>query len=62
MINAASVPKPTAALATPRQLTRFLCGLTSPASTRGHLRKHARFGMLDTVPFKQVLAFVEEHF
>ncbi len=51
-----------AALATPRQLARFLCGITSPATTRARLRKHDKFGILDTVPFQQVLSFVEEQF
>lgn len=45
---------------TPRQLTRFLCGITSPATTRAKLRSESNlFGLFDTVPFKQVLAFVE---
>ncbi|MCK4342392.1 MAG: RecQ family ATP-dependent DNA helicase [Phycisphaerae bacterium] len=47
------------ALATPRQLTRFLCGITSPATTRAKLRAHALFGALKSVPFREVLAFVE---
>ncbi len=49
------------ALATPRQLTRFLCGITSPATTRAKLRKHALFGTFDSVPFQEVLTFVERH-
>ncbi len=35
-----------AALATPRQMTRFLCGLTSPATTKAKLTKDHRFGEL----------------
>jgi ATP-dependent DNA helicase RecQ len=46
------------ALATPRQLTRFLCGLTSPATSRGKLRGRPEFGMLDRMPFAEVLAAV----
>jgi ATP-dependent DNA helicase RecQ len=49
-----------AALATPRQLTRFLCGLASPATTRGRppLTRHPAFGRLAQVPFPVVLARV----
>jgi ATP-dependent DNA helicase RecQ len=49
-----------AALATPRQLARFLCGLTSPATTRARLRNHADFGRLAATPFADVLKFVEQ--
>ena len=48
------------ALATPRQLTRFLCGIASPATTRAKLRAHALFGVFQSVPFREVLAFVEQ--
>jgi ATP-dependent DNA helicase RecQ len=48
-----------AALAAPRQVARFLCGIASPATTRAKLRKHPMFGTLETVPFRDVLAFVE---
>ena len=48
-----------AALAQPRQLARFLCGLPSPATARTTLRGHAAFGALRHVPFRQVLAAVE---
>ncbi|MBN2445764.1 MAG: RecQ family ATP-dependent DNA helicase, partial [Phycisphaerae bacterium] len=47
-----------AALTEPRQLARFLCGLTSPATTRAKLRGHAAFGLLETTPFAEVLDFV----
>ncbi|MFH1747234.1 MAG: RecQ family ATP-dependent DNA helicase [Planctomycetota bacterium] len=47
------------ALTTPRQLTRFLCGLSSPATTRAKLRKHSAFGLLQSTPFAEVLTFVE---
>ncbi|MGO8745327.1 MAG: ATP-dependent DNA helicase RecQ [Thermoguttaceae bacterium] len=49
-----------AALAAPRQVARFLCGIASPATTRAKLRKHPMFGTLETVPFREVLAFVEK--
>lgn len=47
------------ALATPRQMTRFLCGLTSPATSRAKLAKRAEFNSLAAVPFRSVLAMVE---
>ena len=47
------------ALATPRQLARFLCGIASPATTRAKLRTHALFGAFESVPFQEVLSFVE---
>ncbi|MCX6876405.1 MAG: RecQ family ATP-dependent DNA helicase [Verrucomicrobia bacterium] len=48
-----------AALATPRQLARFLCGLTSPASTRTRLTRHSAFGLLADLPFPEVLVMAE---
>ena len=50
-----------AALAAPRQLARFLCGIASPATTRARLRSHAMFGTFESAPFHDVLSFVEEH-
>jgi len=50
-----------AALATSRQLARFLCGLSSPATSRAKLRKHGTYGLLASTPFAEVLAFVERH-
>jgi ATP-dependent DNA helicase RecQ len=48
-----------AALQSPRQVARFLCGLASPATTRAKLTRHAAFGRLAAVPFQDVLRFVE---
>jgi ATP-dependent DNA helicase RecQ len=48
------------ALATPRQLTRFLCGLSSPASSRDKLTKHRAFGIFESVSFVEVLARAEQ--
>ena len=48
-----------AALASPRQLARFLCGLTSPATTRAKLRAHPLFGVFASQPFHDVLAMAE---
>jgi ATP-dependent DNA helicase RecQ len=43
------------ALAHPRQLARFLCGISSPASTRAKLSRHPDFGTLGTFPFQKIL-------
>jgi ATP-dependent DNA helicase RecQ len=48
-----------AALAHPRQLARFLCGITSPATTRARLTRDHRFGVFSDHPFADVLALVE---
>ncbi len=45
------------ALADPRQQTRFLCGLTSPALARARISRHALFGALETLRFSDVLAW-----
>ena len=44
------------ALATPRQRARFLCGLTSPATTRAKLSRDPLFGSLAGHRFADVLA------
>jgi ATP-dependent DNA helicase RecQ len=49
-------------LATPRQITRFLCGLTSPATSRSKLTRLPTFGRFATTPFRLVLAEVERLF
>ena len=48
-----------AALATPRQFARFLCGLSSPAATRARLTRHAAFGLLADLPFADVLVMAD---
>lgn len=48
-----------AALRSPRQLTRFLCGLRSPAMQRERLPQHDAFGLLEKVPFADVLMQLE---
>ncbi len=48
-----------AALKTPRQLARFLCGISSPAVTRARLSRHDSFGLLGHLPFAEVLALAE---
>ncbi len=47
------------ALATHRQLTRFLCGLASPATSRAKLAKDPRFGALADFSFSRVLKLVQ---
>jgi ATP-dependent DNA helicase RecQ len=44
------------ALGTPRQRARFLCGLTSPATTKAKLSRHPLFGALADRRFADVLA------
>ena len=48
-----------AALAGPRQLARFLCGMTSPAATRVRLGRHAAFGLLAELPFAELLVIAQ---
>ncbi len=48
-----------AALTTPRQLARFLCGMASPAATRARITRHAAFGMFADLPFAEVLVIAE---
>src|SRR5262249_50802477 len=49
------------ALSSPRQMTRYLCGLSSPAASRARLTKEPAFGALADVPFQTVLKWVESH-
>jgi ATP-dependent DNA helicase RecQ len=46
-------------LSTPRSLTRYLCGLTSPATTRAKLTRRPEFGRWSAVPFRGILTEVE---
>jgi ATP-dependent DNA helicase RecQ len=48
------------ALGQPRQLARFLCGLSSPATTRAKLSRHELYGALATQRFADVLALCSE--
>ena len=47
------------ALKQPRQLARFLCGISSPAASRKRLNRHDAFGALAQVPFQTVLRQTE---
>jgi ATP-dependent DNA helicase RecQ len=47
-------------LTSPRLLTRFLCGITSPRLSRSKLNTHALFGSLEKAPFAEVLARTEQ--
>jgi ATP-dependent DNA helicase RecQ len=51
-----------AALGSARALTRFLCGLTSPAASRARLGRHEAFGCLERLSFAEVLEQVEVMF
>jgi ATP-dependent DNA helicase RecQ len=44
-----------AALRGERALARFLCGISSPATTRDRLTRHDAFGLLEGIPFQLVL-------
>jgi ATP-dependent DNA helicase RecQ len=48
------------ALATPRQLARFLCGISSPRASRARLGRHSAFASLIDSPFADVLAACEK--
>jgi len=48
-----------AALASPRQMARFLCGLASPAAIRAKLTKDPRFGNLAHMRFAAVIAAIK---
>jgi ATP-dependent DNA helicase RecQ len=47
-----------AALSSPRQLARFLCGIPSPGLSRAKLTRDARYAALAGVPFRDVLKLV----
>lgn len=51
-----------AALSTPRQLARFLCGMSSPASMRARLYRSDAYGLLSDLPFTEVEIFAESLF
>lgn len=51
-----------AALGRPRQLARFLCGMSSPAAMRARLYRHDAYGMLADVPFREVEVLAESFF
>ncbi len=48
------------ALGLPRQQARFLCGLSSPATTKAKLSKHRQNGLLEDCRFEAVLAWRED--
>jgi ATP-dependent DNA helicase RecQ len=47
-------------LSDPRVLARLLCGLTSPQLTKAKLTRNELFGVLQHVPFQQVLQRAEQ--
>ena len=50
------------ALGEPRQVARFLCGLSSPALSAAKLGKHELFGVWEERRFGDVLAWCEAAF
>ena len=46
------------ALATPRQLARFLCGISSPAATKARLHRRPEFGLWQDQRFDEVLQWL----
>jgi ATP-dependent DNA helicase RecQ len=48
------------ALSSPRQIARFLCGLSSPLLTQTKLNRHADFGALAEVPFQNVMQAAQQ--
>lgn len=48
-----------ACLKSARQMTRFLCGISSPAVQRARMTRHDVFGLLEGLPFAQVLELCE---
>ncbi len=55
-VDAVSAAHPDA-LGAPRQVARFLCGISSPATTRAKLTREPLFGSLSDYGFRDVLAW-----
>jgi ATP-dependent DNA helicase RecQ len=51
-----------ASLGTPRQMARFLCGMSSPATMRARLYRLDEYGMLSDLAFGEVKAVAESLF
>jgi len=51
-----------ASLMSERQMARFLCGMSSPASMRARLYRHDEYGMLSDLPFEEVMVVAESIF
>lgn len=51
-----------ASLGTARQMARFLCGMSSPASMRARLYRLDEYGMLADLPFEEVAILAESFF
>lgn len=58
----ALVREKNASLGTARQMARFLCGMSSPATMRARLYRHDAYGMLADVPFVEVRVVAESLF
>ena len=51
-----------ASLGTARQMARFLCGMSSPATMRARLYRHDNYGLLADLPFDEVEVLAESLF
>ena len=51
-----------AALASPERLARFLCGIHSPAMMRYRLYNRPEWGMLERLPYQEVLGYTRAQF
>ena len=47
-------------LAHPRQMARFLCGMSSPASSKSRLTRDPIYGSMSHIPFMEVLKKCED--
>ena len=51
-----------ASLMSERQMARFLCGMSSPATMRVRLYRHDAYGMLSDLPFREVESVAKSFF
>ena len=58
---ASAVQELRGSLSDSNQITRLLCGLSSPAISAAKLQKDSRFGKLEDVPYQVVLKEVQAH-
>ena len=58
----AVVAQKRAPLSSPERMARFLCGIHSPAMMRYRLYNHPDWGMLDRLPYQEVLGYTQAQF
>ena len=49
------------ALQSPRQASRFLCGITSPRLTKAKLTRETLFGTSQELPFARIMEWIQEN-